>query len=160
MKLLELEVPEIFERLVEIKKIVRIPGYKSKVIVASRDKNIDPVGTCVGQSGSRIRPISSELGGEKIDVIQATDLLQDLVKEALKPAKISRVEIVDKNVAKVWLDEDQRSFAIGKGGQNILLASRLVDLDIQLEQKMLPSEQNLEIEDQFVDSGDDRPDQW
>jgi N utilization substance protein A len=160
MKLLELEVPEIFERLVEIKKIVRIPGYKSKVTVASRDKNIDPVGTCVGQSGSRIRPISSELGGEKIDVIQFSDSLSDLVKEALKPAKINRVEIVDKKIARIWLDEDQRSFAIGKGGQNILLASRLVDLDIQLEQKSACDEQNLEIESQDKYNDNDTLDRW
>lgn len=133
-KLFELEVPEIFERLVEIKKIVRVAGYKSKMIVASRDKNIDPVGTCVGQAGARIRPISAELGGEKIDVIQATDSLEELVAQSLKPAKVNRVIILDRGVARVWVDEDQRSLAIGKGGQNILLASRLVGFDIQLDQ--------------------------
>lgn len=133
-KLFELEVPEVFERLVEIRKIVRVAGYKSKMIVSSRDKNIDPVGTCVGQAGARIRPISAELGGEKIDVIQATDSIEDLVAQSLKPAKVNRVTILDRGVARVWVDEDQRSLAIGRGGQNILLASRLVGLDIQLDQ--------------------------
>lgn len=134
-KLLELEVPEIFEGLVEVKKIVRIAGYKSKVLVASRDKNIDPVGTCVGVGGSRITPILNELGGEKIDIIQWSESLDTLVKGALKPAKVSKVEIVDGTVARVWVDEDQRSYAIGKSGQNIALASKLVGLNIQLVQE-------------------------
>lgn len=149
MRLFELEVPEIFERLVEIKKIVRVPGYKSKMIVVSRDKNIDPVGTCVGQGGARIRPISNELGGEKIDVIQGTDSLEELVKGALKPAKINRVNIVDRSIARVWLDEDQRSFAIGKSGQNILLASRLVDLEIQLMQSEAVENTAFEIDEEI-----------
>ena len=131
-RLLELEVPEIFERLIEIRKIVRAVGYKSKVVVASREKNIDPVGTCVGVGGARIKPIHNELGGEKIDVIQWSDIPEEMVKGSLKPAKINRVEIVDKALARVWLDEDQRSFAIGVGGQNISLASRLVGLCSQI----------------------------
>jgi N utilization substance protein A len=134
-RLLELEVPEIFERLIEVKKIVRIAGYKSKVVVVSRDKNIDPVGTCVGVGGSRILPILSELGTEKIDIIPWTESLEDFVKNALKPAKINRVEFVGKELAKVWMDEDQRSYAIGKSGQNIALASRLVGFSIQIAQK-------------------------
>lgn len=134
-RLLELEVPEIFERLIEVKKIVRIAGYKSKVIVVSRDKNIDAVGTCVGVGGSRILPILSELGTEKIDIIPWTESIEDLVKNALKPAKVSRVELVGKDLARVWVDEDQRSYAIGKSGQNIALASRLVGFSIQIAQK-------------------------
>lgn len=132
-ELFELEIPEIFEKLVEIKKIVRIAGYKSKVVVASHDSNIDPVGTCVGVGGSRIKPILKELGGEKIDIIGWSDSLETLVRNALKPAQISRVELSDDNkVAHVWLDEDQRSLAIGRMGQNIALASRLAGVDIQL----------------------------
>lgn len=134
-RLLELEVPEIFERLIEVKKIVRIAGYKSKVIVVSRDKNIDAVGTCVGVGGSRILPILSELGTEKIDIIPWTESVEELVKNALKPAKVTRVELVGKDLAKVWVDEDQRSYAIGKSGQNIALASRLVGFSIQIAQK-------------------------
>jgi transcription termination/antitermination protein NusA len=125
-KLFELEIPEVFEKLVEIKKIVRAPGYKSKVLVVSHDKNIDPVGTCVGVGGVRIRPILKELGNEKIDVIASSDILENMVK---------RVELVGDHEARVWVADDQRSLAIGKMGQNIQLASRLVDLDIHLMQE-------------------------
>ena len=132
--LFELEIPEIFEKLVEIKKIVRAPGYKAKIIVISHDRNIDPVGTCIGVGGSRIKPILKELSGEKIDVIPMSDSFETLVADALRPAKINRVELSeDKKIAKVWLDEDQRSLAIGRMGQNISLASRLSDIDIQLQ---------------------------
>ena len=128
-----LEIPEVFEKLIEIKKIVRSPGYKSKVAVVSRDKNIDPVGTCVGVGGSRIKPILKELGGETIDVFLWSESLSLLVKNSLKPAVIDRVEISSDNTsARVWLAEDQRSFAIGKGGQNISLASQVSGVNIQL----------------------------
>lgn len=130
-RLFELEVPEVFERLVEIKKAVRIAGYKSKVVVSSNDKNIDPVGTCVGVGGSRIRPVLKELNGEKIDVIVYSSNAEEMVASALKPAKVNRV-VVEGSVARVWLDDDQRSLAIGKMGQNIALASKLVGYEIQL----------------------------
>jgi len=131
--LFALEIPEVFEKLVEIKKIVRSPGYKSKVAVFSNDRNIDPVGTCVGVGGSRIKPILKELGGETIDVFLWSDSLASLVKNSLKPAAIDRVEISpDNQTAYVWLNEDQRSFAIGKGGQNISLASQITGVNIQL----------------------------
>ena len=133
-KLFELEIPEVYEKLVEIKKIVRIPGYKSKVIVVSHDKNIDPVGTCVGVGGVRIKPVLKELSNEKIDVIAGSDTPEELVKDSLKPADINRVEIVDQNNARVWLNEDQRSLAIGRMGQNIQLASQLTGLNIHLMQ--------------------------
>lgn len=134
-KLFELEIPEIFEKLVEIKEVVRAPGYKTKMLVASNDPNIDPVGTCVGVGGSRIKPILKELGSEKIDVIPWTESKEHLIKQALKPAQIDRVELADNDkVARVWLDEDQRALAIGKMGQNISLASRLTGVDIQLVQ--------------------------
>jgi N utilization substance protein A len=131
--LFELEIPEVFEKLVEIKKIVRSPGYKSKVAVSSHDRNIDPVGTCVGVGGSRIKPILKELSGETIDVFLWSDALPLFVKNSLKPAVIDRVEVSpDNTVARVWLNEDQRSFAIGKGGQNISLASQITGVSIQL----------------------------
>jgi len=139
-KLFELEIPEVFEKLVEIKKVVRAPGYKSKVLVSSNEKNIDPVGTCVGVGGVRIKPILKELGTEKIDIISASSTTEDFVADALKPANINRVEIVDGQAANVWLDEDQRSLAIGKMGQNIALASRLVGLNINLMQADQESE--------------------
>jgi transcription termination/antitermination protein NusA len=143
-RLFELEIPEVFEKLVEIKKIARIPGYKSKVLVVSHDKNIDPVGTCVGIGGVRIKPILKELGSEKIDIIAGNDSLESLVKDALKPAIINRVELVDNKNAQIWLDEDQRSIAIGKGGQNIALASQLVGVNIHLVQGEGPSSSSAE----------------
>ena len=131
--LFALEIPEVFEKLVEIKKIVRSPGYKSKVAVFSHDRNIDPVGTCVGVGGSRIKPILKELGGETIDVFLWSDTLPLFVKNSLKPAAIDRVELSpDNTIARVWLNEDQRPFAIGKGGQNISLASQITGVSIQL----------------------------
>ncbi len=134
-RLFELEIPEVFEKIVEIKKIVRIPGYKSKLIVVSNDMNIDPVGTCVGVGGARIKPILKELGLEKVDIITWSDNKEYLVKDALKPADINRVEISDDETsARVWLDEDQRSLAIGKMGQNIALASQLTGIAVDLVQ--------------------------
>jgi transcription termination/antitermination protein NusA len=131
-RLFEVEVPEIFEKLVEIKKIARAPGYKSKVMVVSHDKNIDPVGTCVGVGGARIKPILRELGTEKIDIIAFGRSLEDIIKDALKPAEVNRVELIDNKNARVWVDEDQRSIAIGKMGQNIALASELTGIAIHL----------------------------
>jgi N utilization substance protein A len=131
-KLLELEIPEIFEGMVEIKKIVRIAGYKTKAVVASNSKEIDPVGTCVGVGGSRIKPILRELGQEKVDLIEWTDSIEDLIRDSLKPAEIDKV-LVEYNRAVVLLAEDQRSYAIGKMGQNILLASKLTGMEIQLQ---------------------------
>lgn len=143
-RLFELELPEVYEKLVEIKKIVRMPGYKSKVAVISHEKNIDPVGTCVGMRGARIQPMLKELGGEKIDVIAWSDSPETLVRDSLKPAQINRVEILDDHVANVWLNEDQRSLAIGKMGQNISLASRLSGYTIDLNTQA-PSEKKEEI---------------
>lgn len=131
--LLEIEIPEVFERVVEVKKIVRSPGYKTKIIVLSNSQEIDPVGTCVGVGGSRIKPILRELGQEKIDLIEWTNSQEELVKNSLKPAEIDKVAIQSNGVALVWLAPDQRSLAIGKMGQNIGLASRLVGIEIQLQ---------------------------
>ena len=132
-RLFELEIPEVFEKLVEIKKIVRIPGYKSKVAVVSNDKNIDPVGTCVGIGGARIKPILKELGGEKIDIVAWSDDLEEYIKDSLKPAQVEKVILTDNTQAKVFVEEDQRSLAIGRMGQNIALASRLTGVNIRLE---------------------------
>ncbi|MBU1007924.1 transcription termination factor NusA [Candidatus Dependentiae bacterium] len=144
-KLLELEIPEVFEGLVEVRKIVRTPGYKTKALVQSHSKEIDPVGTCVGVGGARIKPILKELGQEKIDLIEWTDTIEVLVAQCLKPAEIDNVEMVDSARAMVWLAQDQRSLAIGKMGQNIMLASRLAGVEIQLQEAGRP-----EIAEQFV----------
>lgn len=141
-QLFELEVPEVYEKLVEVKKVVRSPGYKAKILVMTNDKNIDPVGTCVGVGGARIKPILKELGTEKIDIIEYTDSLQELIKDSLKPAQVNRVELLDNKNAKVWVDEDQRSVAIGKQGQNISLACQLTGINIHLAQNEV-SEKNL-----------------
>ena len=143
-KLFELEIPEIYEKLVEIKKIVRSPGYKSKVVVVSNDMNIDPVGTCVGVGGVRIKPILRELGGEKIDVLSWNDNPEIMIKNSLKPAVVKEVEVKG-NKAYVWVDEDQRSLAIGKGGQNISLASRLNEIDIDLVQEASSPAKEVEL---------------
>lgn len=129
--LFELEIPEIYEHLVEVKKIVRAAGYKSKVVVASNDKNIDPVGTCVGVGGGRIKPILRELGAEKIDIIAFSFDTERFIKDSLKPAVVNRVEL-DGDIARVWVDEEQRSVAIGKMGKNISLASQLTGFQIEL----------------------------
>jgi len=131
--LIKFEIPEVFEGVVEIKRIERIAGYKTKLAVSSNDKEIDPVGTCIGLGGSRIRPILREIGNEKIDLIRWSESPEQLVKDSLKPASVDRVEILDNKVAVVWLDEDQRSFAIGRMGQNIQLASMLTGYEISLK---------------------------
>jgi N utilization substance protein A len=133
-RLIELEIPEVFEGVVEIKKIVRVAGYKTKIIVSSNSKDIDPVGTCVGVGGVRIKPILRELGGEKIDLIEWSDSREELIKNSLKPAEIDKVELVSENEAVVWLADDQRSLAIGKMGKNIALASRLLGVGIKLQE--------------------------
>ena len=132
VKLLELEIPEIYDKLIEVKAVARKAGYKSKIVVASHDPNIDPVGTCVGVGGGRIKPILKELCGEKIDVISWVNSKEELVKNALRPAEVNKVEIINDKEVRVWLSEDQRAFAIGKMGQNISLAAELLDMNINL----------------------------
>jgi len=105
----------------------------------STSKEIDPVGTCVGVGGARIKPILRELGQEKIDLIEWTDSLETLVQHSLKPADIDNVEIVEDNKAVVWLAQDQRSLAIGRMGQNISLASKLTGVEIQLQDVKEPA---------------------
>lgn len=144
--LIELEIPEVYERLIEIKKVVRDPGYKSKILVASVDADIDPVGTCIGVGGSRIKAILKELAGEKLDIIAWGESAESVVRDSLKPAEIIKVDI-DKSagVARVWLDESQRAYAIGKMGKNIALASKLVGLDIELVESAKDKE-SVEVE--------------
>ncbi len=151
-QLVTAEIPEVFEGLVEIQKIVRTPGYKTKIVVSSNRKEIDPVGTCVGVGGARIKPILREIGQEKIDLIQATDSMEKLVRYSLKPAEIDRVELMDDNKVVVWLAPDQRSYAIGKMGQNINLASSLVGLAIQL-QDLVGADQTISRDDEDNDHG-------
>jgi N utilization substance protein A len=132
-KLLEIEVPEIFDGLITIRKIVREPGERAKVAVESFDDRIDPVGACVGMKGSRIHGIVRELKNENIDVINFTSNIQLLVQRSLTPAKITRMNIdTERKHADVFLPADQVSLAIGKRGVNIKLACELTELDIDV----------------------------
>lgn len=132
-KLFEQEIPEVFDGLITVKKVVRIPGEKAKVAVESYDDRIDPVGACVGMKGSRIHSIVRELGNENIDVINFTTNQQLYVTRALSPAKISSITIDDENKrADVYLKPDQVSLAIGKGGYNIRLAGQLTGYEIDV----------------------------
>ena len=132
-RLFEQEVPEVFEGLITIKKIVREPGERAKVAVESYDDRIDPVGACVGMKGSRIHSIVRELKNENIDVINFTDNNQLFIQRSLSPAKITSIEINEEEKrADVFLKPDQVSLAIGKGGFNIKLASKLTGYEIDV----------------------------
>ena len=132
-KLFEQEVPEISDGLITIKKIARIPGERAKVAVESYDDRVDPVGACVGVKGARIFTIVKELRNENIDVIQYTSNTSLLIQRALAPAKVSSINIdEEKNTAQVYLQPDQVSLAIGKGGLNIRLAKLLTGFDIDV----------------------------
>ena len=132
-RLFEQEVPEVYDGLITIKMVIREPGERAKVAVESYDDRIDPVGACVGMKGSRIHAIVRELQNENIDVINYTENLDLYITRALSPAKISSIKVDKENgrVA-VYLKPDQVSLAIGKGGHNIKLASRLVDMEIDV----------------------------
>jgi transcription termination/antitermination protein NusA len=134
-RLFEMEVPEIYDDTVIIKSAVREPGDRAKIAVASNEKDVDPVGACVGMKGSRVQSIIKELRGEKIDIIEWSDEPSVFAANALSPAKVSQVRITDINRRKmeVIVTEDQLSLAIGKRGQNVRLATRLVGWDIDIK---------------------------
>ena len=132
-RLFELEVPEIFDGLIIIKKIVRVPGERAKVAVESYDERIDPVGACVGMKGSRIHGIVRELRNENIDVINFTNNTALFIQRALSPAKIGNIKVIEANKsAEVYLQPKEVSLAIGKGGLNIKLASQLTGYEIDV----------------------------
>ena len=135
-KLFEIEIPEISNGAVEIKNIAREAGSRSKIAVVSKQEGIDPVGSCVGQKGVRISTIISELGGEKIDIIEWSDNPEELIGNALSPAKIIEVKANEKTrEAEVIVDEDQLSLAIGKMGQNVRLAAKITGWKIDIKSK-------------------------
>ena len=155
-RLFEQEVPEIFDGLITIKKIVRIPGERAKVAVESYDERIDPVGACVGVKGSRIHGIVRELKNENIDIINWTNNTQLLIQRALSPAKVSSVKISDDdNKVYVSLKPSEVSLAIGKGGSNIKLASMLVGREIEVFRELEEEE-----EDVLLSEFSDEIDQW
>ena len=132
-RLLEAEVPEIYDGLITIKNIVRMPGERAKVAVESFDERIDPVGSCVGVKGGRIHGIVRELRNENIDVINYTNRADVMIRRALNPAEISSIKIREENkTAEVFMAPDQVSLAIGKGGCNIKLASKLTGYEIEV----------------------------
>lgn len=140
-RLFEQEVPEVYDGLISIKKIVREPGERAKVAVESYDDRVDPVGACVGMKGSRIHSIVRELENENIDVINFTDNIELYIARALSPAKITSLKIdSEKNKVAVFLKPDQVSLAIGKGGQNIKLAGKLVGMEIDVFRETFEAE--------------------
>ena len=156
-RLFEQEVPEVKEGLIAIKKIARIPGERAKVAVETFDERIDPVGACVGVKGARIHGIVRELRNENIDVINYTPNINLYIQRALAPAKISSMEIDEEaKSAKVYLQPDEVSLAIGKGGYNIKLASMLTGYEIDVYREM--SEQDMD--DIYLDEFNDEIDQW
>jgi N utilization substance protein A len=156
-KLFELEVPEISGNQVEIKAIAREPGSRTKIAVATLAEGVDPIGAMVGQRGVRVSAVISELGGEKIDIIEYSDSPAKFITNALSPAKVIDVKTMDKNTALVIVPSDQLSLAIGKDGQNVRLAAKLTGwkIDVKSDQEPIQavsaSEENEESTEETSD---------
>lgn len=139
-QLFALEVPEIASGVVEIKSIAREAGSRSKIAVTSNQEGVDPIGSCVGQKGTRVMAVISELGGEKIDIIEWSEDMAKFIANSLSPAKIASVEVGEQREAKVVVQNDQLSLAIGKGGQNVRLAAKLTGWKIDVRSLDKPEE--------------------
>jgi N utilization substance protein A len=153
-RLFELEVPEIADGIIEIKRVVREPGYRTKMAVSSADPKIDAIGACVGVRGSRIKAVIDELRGERIDIIKWSDSLEQLILNGLKPAAIHVENIypdIQSRSAVVVVDDDQQSLAIGKKGQNVRLASKLCGWEIDIKTRA-----EFESEASGEDAGDNQ----
>lgn len=157
-ELLALEIPEIEEGIIKIHKIVRDPGYRIKVAVYSEKEEIDPVGPCIGQKGVRIQSIIKELEGEKIDIIPYSKDIKEFIKDSLTPAKIDHVYILDEDLHKalVVVSDDQLSLAIGKMGQNVRLANRLLDwaIDVKTSSQFAEMKANSEFKQETLEMFD------
>lgn len=162
-KLFEAEVPEIYDGIITIKKVVRIPGERAKVAVESYDERIDPIGACIGMKGSRIMGIVRELRNENIDVIQWTGNIQLLIQRALTPAKISSIDLGTnpEDKIKVFMQPDEVKKGIGRGGCNIKLAGMLVDRELEVWRE-LPKDETASVadEDVLLSEFSDVIDQW
>ncbi len=160
-KLFELEVPEIFDGLITIKKVVRVPGERAKVAVESYDERIDPIGACIGVKGSRIIGIVRELRNENIDVLQWTSNTQLLIQRALNPARVSSIDLgaSDKDKIKVYMQPDEVKKGIGRGGCNIKLAGMLVGREIEVWRELTKDEM-MEEEDVLLSEFSNEIDQW
>lgn len=145
--LFRLEVPEIFAGSVDIIKVVREPGQRAKVAVMSKEEGIDPVGSCIGQRGTRVQAVTDELRGERIDIVEFSEDNLTFLERSLSPAKVRRIEITDEENkrVRVLVDKDQQSIAIGRSGQNVRLASRLTGWEIDIE--LWSSERDIQLKE-------------
>jgi N utilization substance protein A len=140
LKLFELEVPELTDKSCEIKTVAREPGSRTKIAVMSNVAGVDPVGACVGQRGTRVMAVNNELGQEKIDIIEWSEDVEQFIQNSLSPAKVKKVEILPNREARVYVDDDQLSLAIGRGGQNVRLAAKLTGWKIDVRSQASPEE--------------------
>ena len=157
-KLFELEIPEIAEGLIEIKSVAREAGSRAKIAVYSADKNIDTVGACIGQKGLRIKNIVDELNGEKIDIVEWKESIEEFVSAVLSPAKVNSVELLeDGTTTRVIVDPSQLSLAIGKNGQNARLAAKLTGMrvDIKVKEDLKNVEEEVKAEEHTEEENED-----
>ena len=157
-KLFELEIPEIAEGLIEIKSVAREAGSRAKIAVYSADKNIDTVGACIGQKGLRIKNIVDELNGEKIDIVEWKESIEEFVSAVLSPAKVNSVELLeDGTTTRVIVDPSQLSLAIGKNGQNARLAAKLTGMrvDIKVKEDLKKAEEEVKAEEHTEEENED-----
>lgn len=139
-KLFEMEVPELADGACEVKAIIREPGSRTKIAIASNVQGVDPVGACVGQRGTRVMAVNNELGQEKIDIVEWSDDPEKFIAKSLSPAKVQSVEVLPRREARVYVADDQLSLAIGKGGQNVRLAAKLTGWKIDVRSQARPEE--------------------
>ncbi len=154
-RLFELEVPEIGAGTIEIKSIAREAGSRTKIAVASNEEGIDPIGSCIGQKGTRVAAVISEIGGEKIDIIEWSEDSEIFVSNSMSPAKVNKIEITpQRHTAKVYVPEDQLSLAIGKAGQNVRLAAKLTGWKIDVAGATVIAPEGVKESDESEDSED------
>ncbi len=153
-KLFELEVPEIHDDLVEIKTVAREAGSRTKIAAASKMEGVDPIGSMVGQRGTRVMAVTNELGNEKIDIIQWSEDPEKFIASSLSPAKVVSVEILPRREARVLVPEDQLSLAIGKGGQNVRLAAKLTGWKIDVRSSSRPEVVQFDTKKLSVEAGE------